>query len=109
LRFLIEKERTIDDLASESSPLVFRRNGITQMTVMTAATLLVLFLPFLLSLAGQAGQPKMLCLVKSLLALLLSFDPYRVALPWALGMAISVISVLESFHQRRATSARNDF
>ena len=71
------------------------------MTVMTAGTLLVLFLPFLLSLAGQAGQPKMLCLVTTLLALLLSFDPYRATLPWAVGMAISVISVRESFHQRR--------
>lgn len=78
------------------------------MTVMTAGTLLVLFLPFLLSLAGQAGQPKMLCLVTSLLALLLSFDPFRATLPWAVGMAISVISVRESFYQRRAASARND-
>jgi hypothetical protein len=51
------------------------------MTVVTAGTLLVLLLPFLLSLAGQAGQPKMLCLVTSLLALLLSFDPFRAALP----------------------------
>ena len=78
------------------------------MTVVTAGTLLVLFLPFPLSLAGQAGQPKMLCLVSSLLALLLSFDPYRAALPWAVGMAISVISVRESFYQRGAASARND-
>ena len=78
------------------------------MIAIPAGTLLVLLLPFLLSLAGQAGQPKMLCLVTSLLALLLSFDPYRAALPWAVGMAISVISVRERFHQRRAASARND-
>jgi len=71
------------------------------MIAIPAGTLLVLLLPFLLSLAGQAGQPKMLCLVTSLLALLLSFDPYRAALPWAVGMAISVISVRERFHQRR--------
>ena len=71
------------------------------MTVMNAGTLLVLFLPFLLSLAGQAGQPKMLCLVTSLLALLLSFDPYRAALPWAVGMAIAVISVRERLRERR--------
>jgi hypothetical protein len=78
------------------------------MTVTTAGTLLVLFLPFLLSLAGQAGQPKMLCLVTSLLALLLSFDPYRATLPWAVGMAISVISVRESFYQRRGkATAKN--
>jgi hypothetical protein len=76
------------------------------MTVMTAGTLLLLLLPFLLSLAGQAGQPKMLCLVTSLLALLLSFDPFRAALPWALGMAISVISVQESFYQRGVTGER---
>jgi hypothetical protein len=76
------------------------------MTVMTASALLVLLLPFLISLAGQAGQPKMLCLVTSLLALLLSFDPYRAALPWAIGMAIAVISVRESFHQRHATGVR---
>jgi hypothetical protein len=76
------------------------------MTVMTAGTLLLLLLPFLLSLAGQAGQPKMLCLVTSLLALLLSFDPYRAALPWALGMAIAVISVRESFYQRGVTGER---
>ncbi len=71
------------------------------MTVMTAGTLLVLLLPFLLSLAGQAGQPKVLCLVTNLLALLLSFDPYRAALPWALGMAISVISVRERLRRRQ--------
>lgn len=71
------------------------------MTVMTAGTLLVLFLPFLLALAGQAGQPKMLCLVTSLLALLLSFDPCRAALPWAVGMAIAVISVRERLRQRQ--------
>jgi hypothetical protein len=79
------------------------------MTVMAAGTLLVLLLPLLLSLAGQAGQPKMLCLVTSLMALLLSFDPYRAALPWAVGMAISVLSVRESFYQRRTASARRGF
>jgi hypothetical protein len=78
------------------------------MTVMTAGALLVLFVPFLLSLAGQAGQPKVLCLVLSLLALLLSFDPYRATLPWAVGMAIAVISLRERFYQRRAASARGD-
>jgi hypothetical protein len=39
---------------------------------MTATGTLVLLLPFLLSLAGRATMPKMLCLVTSLLALLLS-------------------------------------
>ena len=76
------------------------------MTAMTAATLLVLFLPFLLSLAGRAGEPKILCLVTCLLALLFSFDPYRATLSWAVGMAISVISVRESFYQRRAIGIR---
>jgi hypothetical protein len=71
------------------------------MTVVTAGTLLLLFLPFLLSLAGQAGQPKVLCLVSSLLALLLSLDPYRATLPWAVGMAIAVISVRERLRLRQ--------
>jgi hypothetical protein len=71
------------------------------MTAMTAATLLIVFLPFLLSLAGQAGMPKMLCLVASVLALLLSVERYAAALPWAIGMAIAVISVRERIDQRR--------
>jgi hypothetical protein len=70
------------------------------MTVVAAGTLLVLFLPFLLSLLGQAGLPKVLCLVTSLLALLLSVEPYRALLPWGVGMAIAVISVRERFRRR---------
>jgi hypothetical protein len=65
------------------------------MNVAAAATLLVLFLPFLLSLAGRATMPKMLCLVASLLALLLSVQPYGAVMPWLFGMIIAVVAVLE--------------
>ena len=67
------------------------------MAALTAGMLLLLFLPFLLSLAGQAGMPKMLCLVTSVLAMLLSVEPYGAVLPWCLGMAIAAISVRERF------------
>jgi hypothetical protein len=66
----------------------------------TAATfflLLVTFMPFLISLAGKANQPKALCFVCSLMALLLSVEPHRALLPWTLGMAIAVIAVRERF------------
>jgi hypothetical protein len=65
------------------------------MSVAAAATLLVLFLPFLLSLAGGATMPKMLCLVTSLLALLLSVQPYGAVMPWLIGMIIAVVAVFE--------------
>jgi hypothetical protein len=70
------------------------------MIAVAAGALLVLFLPFLLSLAGQATMPKVLCLVASLLALLLSVDKFAVVLPWSIGMAIAVISVRARFCQR---------
>ena len=70
------------------------------MTFAAAATLLLLFLPFLLSLATQVAMPKVLCFVSSVLALLLSVEPYQAVLPWTLGMAIAVISVWERFRQR---------
>jgi hypothetical protein len=70
------------------------------MSDVATGTLLALFLPFLLSLAGQAAMPKMLCLVMSVLALLLSVEPYAAILPWTDGMAIAAISVRERFCQR---------
>jgi hypothetical protein len=73
------------------------------MTTLTAGMLLAVFLPFLLSLAGQAGMPKMLCFVASVLAMLLSVEPYGAVLPWCIGMAIAAISVRERL-QRRTTS-----
>jgi hypothetical protein len=73
---------------------------IAHMTAAPAAMLLIMFLPFLVSLAGQPGTPKMLCLLLSTMALLLSVEPYRAQLPWCLGMAIAVISVREKFRQR---------
>ena len=66
-----------------------------------AGLLLVLLLPFLVSLAGQASIPKLLCLVASLLALLLSVEKYAAVLPWIAGMAVAVISVRETIRGRR--------
>ncbi len=71
------------------------------MTAATAGTLLVLFLPFLLSLAGQGGMAKMLCLMTSVLALLLSVKECAAVLPWSIGMLIATVSVCERIRQRR--------
>jgi hypothetical protein len=68
-----------------------------QMTAATLGLLLITFMPFLVSLAGRVTQPKLLCFVASLLALLLSVEPCRAVLPWMLGMAIAVIAVRERF------------
>jgi hypothetical protein len=73
------------------------------MSVAAAATLLVLFLPFLLSLAGRATMPKILCLVSSLLALLLSVKPYGAVMPWLMGMIIAVVAVFERLRGCRTT------
>jgi hypothetical protein len=70
---------------------------VMQMTAATVVLLLLTFMPFLVSLAGKVTQPKVLCFVSSLLALLLSVEPYRAVLPWTLGMAIAVIAVRERF------------
>jgi hypothetical protein len=67
------------------------------MTVATVGVLLLTFMPFLVSLAGRVTQPKVLCFVCSLMALLLSIEPCRAVLPWGLGMAIAVIAVRERF------------
>ncbi len=69
------------------------------MTPAMVGTLLFAFWPFLLSLAGKAGEPKILCLFFSLFALLSSADPYRAALPWAIGMAIAVLTLRERFRE----------
>jgi hypothetical protein len=68
---------------------------------MTAVELFVLFLPFLLSLFGQSAVAKMLCLVTSILAMLLSVEPYGAVLPWFLGALIAGVSVWERIRQRR--------
>ena len=65
-------------------------------------TLLVLLLPFLLSLAGRATMPRMLCLVTSLLALLLSVKPYGAVVPWLVGMIIAAVAVYERLRRCRA-------
>lgn len=68
---------------------------------MTAVEILILFLPFLVSLAGQGGMAKMLCLVTSILAMLLSVREYGAVLPWVIGMTVAVMSVWERIRQRR--------
>ena len=68
---------------------------------MTAAALLIFAVPFLLSLFGQGSMAKMLCLVASLLAMLLSVQPYAAVLPWLVGTLIAAISVWERIRQRR--------
>ena len=68
---------------------------------MTAVALFVQFLPFLLSLLGQSSQAKMLCLVTSILAMLLSVEPYGAVLPWLLGALIAGVSVWERIRHRR--------
>jgi hypothetical protein len=64
---------------------------------MTAVALFVLFLPFLLSLFGQSSVD----LVTSILALLLSVEPYGAVLPWFLGALIAAVSVWERIRQWR--------
>ena len=68
---------------------------------MTAVEILILFLPFLVSLAGQGGMAKMLCLVTSILAMLLSVREYGAVLPWVVGMAVAVVAVREKLRLRR--------
>lgn len=58
--------------------------------------------PFLLSLAGRAAMPRMLCLVTSLLALLLSVKPYGAVVPWLVGMIIAAVAVYERLRRCRA-------
>ena len=68
---------------------------------MTAVEILILFLPFLVSLAGQGGMAKMLCLVTSILAMLLSVREYGAMLPWVIGMTVAVVAVREKLRLRR--------
>ena len=65
------------------------------MPSMTASFLLILFLPFLLSLASKAPVAKQMCFMSSLLALLMSVEPYGAVMPWLLGMIIAIIAVVE--------------
>ena len=68
---------------------------------MTAAATFILLLPFLLSLFGRSAMAKMLCLVTSILAMLLSVEPYGAVLPWLAGALIAGVSVWERIQQRR--------
>jgi hypothetical protein len=64
---------------------------------MTAAAYLFLCLPLLLSLAARGAMPKLLCLLTSLFAILLSVEPGGAVLPWATGMTISTVALIERF------------
>jgi hypothetical protein len=70
------------------------------MSAVTIGTLLIVFLPFLLSLAGQSSMARMLCLILSILALLLSVGEYGAVMPWLLGMIVATASVWERIRQR---------
>lgn len=70
---------------------------VMSMTAATTGLVLLTFMPFLVSLAGKVTQPKALCFVCSLMALLLSVEPHRAVLPWLLGMTIAAIAVRERF------------
>ena len=48
-------------------------------------------------------MPKMLCLVSSLLALLLSVKPYGAVIPWLMGMIIAVVAVFERWRGCRTS------
>jgi hypothetical protein len=71
------------------------------MADVSLSTLFILLLPFLVSLAGQGGMAKMLTLVTSIPALLLSVKEYGAVLSWITGMAIAIASVWERIRQRR--------
>jgi len=67
------------------------------MTAATAGLIVPSFTPFVVSLAGKVTQPKALCFVYSLMALMLSVEPHRAVVPWLLGMTIAAIAVRERF------------
>ena len=66
---------------------------------MTAAAYLFLCLPLLLSLAARGAMPKVLCLLSSLFAILLSVEPSGAVLPWATGMTIATVALYERFRR----------
>jgi hypothetical protein len=72
----------------------------SSMSAVTIGTLLITFLPFLLSLFGTSSQARVICLITSILALLLSVEEYGAVMPWVLGMIMAVVSVWERFRHR---------
>jgi hypothetical protein len=62
---------------------------------MTAAACLFLCMPLSLSLAARGAMPKVLCLLSSLFAILLSVEPGGAVLPWATGMTIATVALYE--------------
>ena len=70
------------------------------MSTVTIGVLLITFLPFLLSLFGHSSVAKMVALVASMLALLLSVEEYGAVLPWVIGMIVAAVSVWERIRHR---------
>jgi hypothetical protein len=66
---------------------------------MTAAIYLFLSLPLLLSLAARGALPKVLGLVTSMFAILLSVEPGGAVLPWATGMTIATVALYKRFRR----------
>lgn len=66
---------------------------------MMTAFYLLLCLPLLLSFAVRGNEPKAICFVSSALAILLSVEPARSVLPWALGMTIATVGLCERFRR----------
>jgi hypothetical protein len=64
---------------------------------MTAAAYLPLCLPLFLSLAARGAMPKLLCLLTSLFAILLSVEPGGAVLRWAVGMPIATVALIDRF------------
>ena len=69
---------------------------------MTAAFYLLLCLPLFLSLAARGVMPKLLCLLTSLFAILLSVEPGGAVLPWATGMTIATVALIKRFRRSPA-------
>lgn len=69
---------------------------------MAGAFHLLLGLPFLLSFGTRGMTPKVLCFLTSVLAILLSVEPYRSVLPWAIGMTIATVALIERFRRTPA-------
>ena len=63
---------------------------------------LLLGLPSLLSFGARGMTPKTLCFLTSVLAILLSAEPYRSVLPWAIGMTIATVGLIERFRRTPA-------
>ena len=67
---------------------------------MTVFELLIFAAPFLLSLFGRSAMARLLCLLASLMAVLLSVEPDGAMLPWVIGAVVAGVSVWERIQLR---------